>query len=231
MATETLILRPTSTIEASVTGVVPDTTPVENYYMLVNEVTCDEDATYISITDNQDYIVFGFDCSHIQFSNYNITDIELNIFGLIPNNTYAFNAVVDIYDINNVLLNSMTYVFPKVAIELTNTYNIMSIYLSDTQLDIVNKNQIGYLSINYSVPKVGSGKSVTSKISQLYLNFVLEEKPAATLPPTYLKINGVWINISSLSCYKRNNETWEEYNLSTLLNNDRYIIKELNGGV
>ena len=225
MATKTLILRPVrvTTDDESLVTLYPSNTTMANAHTLVSEEVADDDATYIWLTGAKGAVRYYFEYTKpedlISITNFTVTLKEKlesgsNVGGY---NFYINNTMQAIG--GSITLNTSEYNFytlsPNTDKALTSIINLFSEATSDTEIYF-------YRNVNSN-----SSKASPLKTTQVYMEITYEAKEEAKPDLIYLKKDNIYTQVNYNSIYSKNNNSWVITDISSLQNNEKYIIKEV----
>jgi hypothetical protein len=207
MATKTLILRPTSTIEALETSATPSDTAVENYHMLVNEIECDEAATKVNLTSKTAYVVFGID--NIDLHGYKVVDAKLYV-NCGCSAACTFVILSQLYSNSNLIkeYTSSTSIGIKYTVYEKELTEIISSF--NQNIDSI------HIKCSYTV---SNNKAITVYLSQLYFELTIET------PDIYVKEQNNWQSYTFSSYYRKKNNIWVPVTKDILKDSYKYILK------
>lgn len=229
MATETLILRPTYSVQqatASVNSSLGNIDPT-NAWSLVAEEVADDDATWVQC-GALNSPAYSFTISE-EYRSKTPTNIRVYIRAVTDATSGSPYLIINLNDFDKANLYSL-----ETQHYLSTSYQ--TFYEDITDYDMIsawynvlaNKDpteQFGHMHISFSTGGTG-GKNVAVYLTQLYLELTYDDGPISNVETIYLKQNGVWISISG-DIYKKQNGAWALSNSSELQDGFRYILNDM----
>lgn len=220
MATETMILRPSSMIAYSGTVyVTPSETPFEDWYKLINEEVADDSASYINIycgkmedgnvTTESSSVTFAFD--YKQFGIISSGKIFLRISSGSPITSMVCETIILDEDKNEIIKLSTTFLKEDA------NYTNYEIDLSEI-INNLNNISMGYIYITLFGWFEGNYKSSGINFTQAYIEFEYEK-----VEKFYIRQNSTWFSISGVF-YIKQNGSWITTDSSILTNEQKFRI-------
>ena len=203
-------------------------------YTLVNEITADDDATYINITGSLFFIVLYFTSKKLKTDYDKISSINIVAkikadpsITLLTTGLYLYDdsSVGGSNDIQNTITHN-TSDWEFVNALFNNKEDIKQVIESALTYNAENP-----LAIHFGVARGANntqGKNYSLSITQVYVEVAYEDDSSDT--PTsetiYLKDNGSW---SSIPCaiYQKQNDIWVLADSSVLEEGFRYVLNDI----
>ena len=228
MATETLILRPNSTIETGGTLVVyPSGSDVTKIHLLVNEEVYDVMATQVNFSTIGSYATLGFDFPGIPDGAV-IKSLSYTFVGYSSAANYTPYMLLTLYtgDANGNLTNvdEVKYDFTHLK-EGINSEPVSLTVESNVNLDTLREFGGNTLALRIEnafelVANPSGKKTCNMYFTQVYMSIAYEMGDAI-----YLKKSGIWTPITG-AIYRKENGTWVERD-SSVLNEGPFSLVEL----
>ena len=229
MATEKIMLNPTSFHPAPGAIYFPADYDETKLQLLVSEKIADNDSTYIVVLGGIAFSSFSFSIPE----NYRKrVPTELKVCGV--GSSYNSTDSEEFLEMQlSVSYNSETETTEKITIECLTPFttsnwsyfeilvpieNINGFY--NYMIDYVDKGHV-FFQCNSSAKNSSDGIAIT----QLYLELTYEEE--SSFETIYIKDNNSWSSIEGL-IYKKQNGIWEKIDSSLLQNSTKYQINNSN---
>lgn len=224
MATETLILRPTSIIDYSGVEPIPSETTVENWHKLINEEVADDNSTKLTISISKtetDYITVGHDFTRpgaISSAKIYIRYIgsEKNIDGIM--------LYLEILDNNGSTIGSEDILVNDLFDD--SVFNFYSKTIEISNYDLLNSIKNGLISLKLNLYCESTpSKEHSLGITQLYIELTHDGTLTQPIesPLLFIKSDNSWTTLHG-TLYEKKDGDYILSDLSILTNGQNYII-------
>ena len=208
MATETVILRPTSVLKSDSTA-----TDLHNY---VNESVADNESSYLMFSSSVEGI-FYYD---YQPDSRQLVGINHHINCMVSSSKETSVSVSNYLIIEDSNGNKLSEIADSSLTSIpVKDSGVYTEYTSNFDGSVSNIAQNGVSKIGFKLVR-GSEQYVDFLVTQVYLELTYEDKPI------YVKQNGVWTEVYG-TIYRKSNRAWVQTDQLVFTDGRKFIFKDI----